>query len=825
VAAPAGDSATAHLTIASEADERSAYLDFAWTQPVAAAVFVRAGHLWVVFAAEASRGEDLVVPPTPSALLEHLGQGERVEASGGTALRFALRRPLAAEVIRLDRTWRIRLGVDGQAPRAVHPRPLASPTGLRLAPGESPRLVSLRDPEVGDRLTVWPLVQANLGQPRQRLVDLELLATVQGLAWRLHRDGVETRVLPEAVQFVAPGGLMLSERPASAAPPSDLGTAPPGETGDAPEASPTPARTAPLQPDRATADPPAANRTDRAAMAPPLGLAHWGPGTVDAARQRRVEPLRALERDAPDERDAKRLDRARHYLSKAMAAEALAVLGTIEQPEAGALRPARQALRGAAELLMGRVDDAAAALGLAAFDHDPEVALWRAAVAAAREDWPEAARQLARSDQVLAAYPAALRLRFGLAAARAAIETDDAALATALLAQLEEADLAPRERARLAFLSGLAHARNGAIEAADAIWRPLEQTGPVDVRIDAAFARTRLLLDAGKLDPAAAIARLAPSRGLWRGHPREARMLAELGQTYVAGGDPPNAIRAWGELLERHPGSPEASAITATLRATLLDALLAEGDGALGPVQAYALFREFGELIPYDPRGDRVRRRIARSLSELELIAPAAALLDTLVDDRLSGTDQAAAGADLAELRLREGSPEAALTALAGSDAALPPALVERRRILRADALARAERAAAALAELDGLEAPAADDLRIDILWRRQDWGRLITTIEHALARRGDAGSQLSDREQAMVVRLAIAHGRLGQSAALARLQARFASAFRGHALEPAFLLATASFTTSDQPDAILAAAEQHIRRVRSYLAAERISD
>lgn len=275
-APPAGDVPAAHLTIASGAGDEGAHVDFAWTQPVAAAVFLRAGHLWVVFAAETSRPEDVVVPPMAPALHDDLGRGARVEASGGTALRFPLRRPLAAEVRRLDRMWRVRLSVDAQAPQAVHPRRAAFPTRLRLAPGESPRLVTLRDPDVGDRLTVWPLLQANVGQPRQRLVDLELLATVQGLAWRLRRDGVEARLLEDAVEFTAPGGLMLSEQGGGGVPASGLGTPPAGETIDPSGASPHPARTAPQAPDEARLAPPLTDHTVETAVAPLLGLVGWG---------------------------------------------------------------------------------------------------------------------------------------------------------------------------------------------------------------------------------------------------------------------------------------------------------------------------------------------------------------------------------------------------------------------------------------------------------------------------------------------------------------------------------------------------------------------
>jgi hypothetical protein len=243
-------------------------------------------------------------------------------------------------------------------------------------------------------------------------------------------------------------------------------------------------------------------------------------------------------------------------------------------------------------------------------------------------------------------------------------------------------------------------------------------------------------------------------------------------------------------------------------------------------VQAYALFREFEQLIPPDALGDRVRRDMVERLATLDLIRPAAASLEAMLR-RLAGVDRAAAGADLAELWLREPDPEAALAALERSrnETPLPTALDQRRRILEAAALARLERRAPALSLLDGLTTPGADRLRVALLWQEQDWPRLVAAIEGALARRSDSAAPLTEDEQAMVVQLALAYGRLGDSAALAELGTRFAAALRGGPFEPAFLMATVDAGAAVEPAAVLAQAEQHLQRVRGYLEAVRATD
>ena len=169
--------------------------------------------------------------------------------------------------------------------------------------------------------------------------------------------------------------------------------------------------------------------------------------------------------------------------------------------------------------LTDRLEDAAAALEAPALDDDPEVALWRAALAAAREDWPAGARELARARTVLAGYPAALQVRLGLPAAQAASEAGDHELAGEVLEALAKLDLNPLQRARLDFHRGLDLARQGGIDRADAIWRGLEDDPDYQTRVKAGYFRVQTLLEAGRLTVEEALAKLVPARALWRGHP------------------------------------------------------------------------------------------------------------------------------------------------------------------------------------------------------------------------------------------------------------------------------------------------------------------
>ena len=561
----------------------------------------------------------------------------------------------------------------------------------------------------------------------------------------------------------------------------------------------------------------------------PLALTRFAGAEERALREQRVALQGRIASVPEPERSAARLDLARGFLAQAMAAEALAVLARMGEPDAEHPdRLARASLTGAAELLMGRLTAAAAGLAAPALDADREAALWRAALAAAQHDWPGAAAELERSGSTLGSYPPALQLRLGLPAARIAIEVGDDDRARLVLDRLAALDLHPGDRARLAFVEGLAQARRGALDRADEIWRALAQAPDYGARIAADHARTAALLDAGRLDLDHALAKLAAARALWRGHPLEFEMLDGLAELHLRQRDPAAAMRIWQELLVRFADAAGAERIATRLRDGFVGALLGEDGMTIGAVQAYALYQDFPTLLRFEGAlGDGIRHRLAAALAGLDLIEPAAGLLDELVGRSLDGPARAAAGAELAELWLRAPDPAAALDALGRSQVAdeLPPRLGERRRLLRARALAAADQRDAALALLEVRRGPNEQRLRAEILWQQRDWPRLAAGLE-ALLKARDPAAPLSGADQELVIRLAIAHARQGEHDALADLRARFGAAMRGQAAEPAFLMATAApgVAGSERPaerQVLLAEAAEHLARVRAYLASE----
>ena len=558
------------------------------------------------------------------------------------------------------------------------------------------------------------------------------------------------------------------------------------------------------------------------AGSPPLGLARFAPATTASLADRRAFWQQRVVSASANERPAARLDLARFFLAHALGAEALAVLGAAEAdaaPAGPSLELARRSLTGAAQLLMGRTAEAAAGLGAPALDADPEAALWRAVLAGTRADWSLAAQELARSGTTLDDYPRPLQLRLGLPAARSALEAGDQDEATRLLGWLQGLKPGPVERDRVAFVAGLAQARRGAIDDALRIWRGLEQSQDDQTRVEAGFARVQTLLDGGRLSPAEALAGLVAARSLWRPHPQEATMLDALARLYLQTGEPSSALHVWQEVLSHFPEAPDAARIAKAMRDGFVATLLPADGAGIGALRAYALYREFPELVPDGAPGDRLRRRLATQLAGLDLVEEAAGLLDPVLD-HLEAPAKAETGAEIAELRLRAPDAAAALAALDRSETrgGLPAPLDLQRRILRARALAASGRPDAALALLAGGTDRAQRQLRAEILWDQRDWPRLAGALEDLLPARAGPDGPLAEADRDLVLRLAVAYARQGQVRALEGLRQRFGEAMHGEANEPAFLMATLPSTRASGLEPALTAADEHLARVRAFL-------
>ena len=158
-------------------------MTFSWGKPVAAAVFSRADHLWVVF--DRPRVADLaaVSGQAKVELAGMLRQVEQMASRRATILRFRIDARLHPAVSRLKDAWIVDLKANPMRPKSpivVNPEPIA-PGGPRvfLSALEAAEALAFEDPEVGDTLIVVPLAVPDQGVvTRRRFVQFAVLETL-----------------------------------------------------------------------------------------------------------------------------------------------------------------------------------------------------------------------------------------------------------------------------------------------------------------------------------------------------------------------------------------------------------------------------------------------------------------------------------------------------------------------------------------------------------------------------------------------------------------------------------------------------------------------
>src|SRR3954469_14490360 len=191
-------------------------LRFAWSRPVAAAIFEHAGVVWTVFGA---RRRDLADGDHGLATLAGWSELPALERDDLVAFRFRApaEGPVALRATRQGATWLLEPAPppDPAAP-ALEPRQHDG----RLTFHATGKLAALADPETGDELHLLLPDDPALRQPQHlAFVDLELLPTAAGLAWRELADGIVATRRRNDLELSRSDGLRLTQ-PAPAAIPA-----------------------------------------------------------------------------------------------------------------------------------------------------------------------------------------------------------------------------------------------------------------------------------------------------------------------------------------------------------------------------------------------------------------------------------------------------------------------------------------------------------------------------------------------------------------------------------------------------------------------------
>ena len=721
-------------------------------------MFTRGDRLWAVFAGEGAdvAGWRSLGRPDVAHWLDPL---TTQAVDGARAFRFQLRQAALVDAQGDATGWRITL-----APPAT-PSPTRPGNGLTRAPAGGAleaaadgEVVRLRDPDSGERLEALLSALPGLRQPSpMRLVDLEVLPTIQGYAWRALADDVVAQAEGGRLAITRPGGLRLSTaaalQPPSPAIAAPTTVAPPATSGEEPSLDP-------------------------ALPKAPLGLGALEVSDAPARQQARQRILGQVSSLPGLPRALARLELARLYLADALGPEArtaleLVDLGSLVEPAAGRVRMSRNAMTGAAEALAGRGDRALAALLDHVLDEDPEVALWRAFAAAGTGRWQLATQEWQRSDGLLEHYPTPLRRRLGLEMAAAMLDHNDATEARSLLAQLQPLPLSGTDRARLRLLDGIAKLGDGRTGEASADLTAAAAAGDSDIATRAAF----LLADAqardGSLQPEAAAEGLAAQRPRWRGHPWESRMLRRLAELQAVSGRDADAMATWRQALARASDPADAATSGAEMRQHLRGLLAGTRSRARPRWRGWPCTAPTARCWPTTlrvPRSVRASPRRRPHRVSWRLQRPCSAPRPPSRRARRSGRPSWPWRRHKQQ-RVISPPPASGRSGWPRPTRATPAAGMAA--LWRARAALAAGEPAAALAALGQAATPEAGRVRREALWRQGDWRALAEAAESELGSMASGPPPPATAEAAAW--LGLARFELGQPAEAAAVEARIA--------------------------------------------------
>ncbi|MTJ82623.1 MAG: tetratricopeptide repeat protein [Telmatospirillum sp.] len=766
VPAPAGD------------NDKVFSLSVSWEKPVAAAVFRRAGYLWVVF----DRSQDV-----DTKLLRRLG-GEAVVAVDqipnreATVLRLIVQSDYEPSVRRDGLLWVIDLMRQPALPK--DPIPVTAPSslpngiGISLAVADAGNVVTVTDPEVGDSILVVPVIPLGAGvYPGRDTPDVDLLPTVQGIAMVPHVDGLDVRPTRGTVSISQGNGgsLRLSGvggRQVAAARQSaaegffDVGT--------------------------------------------------WKRGGPDAFAEERRKFEANLPLVPPAGRSAAHMEAARFFFANGFAPEALGFLRLAagEDPSLADTGPFR-ALRGASNLLMGRADEAVADLDSPLVKDDPESRVWQAAAHVAAGDRPAAwDKALAAGLPAIGGYPKPLAWPMAVLAAKASLAAADDDAAQKSLDVLDRSIISPREEALLDYLHGALNEMGGQFDKAIDDYEHAAKGDNREYRARAALAETELLLKLGRITPLAAADRLDHLRFAWREEDFEFGLLKRLAELQVQAGAYPEALRTMRSVVNNYPDNKRVSEVSSMMSDTFSRLYLGGVADSMSPVSAIGLYDEFRDLTPTGAKGDEMIRRLADRLASVDLLDRAAELLKHQVSFRLQGLDKGRVGAQLALLDLLNQQPQAALDAINGSDApGLPDDLQRQRRHLKARALSDVDHVPEAIQLLAGDNSAEAQQLRAEIYWRKQDWGNAAQALE-VMVPPPDRGAKLDDASARLVLAWATCLVLGNDERGLAALRRGFGAALSGTSYNDGFALLTSALD-KDVPD--MPAIAQKIKEAQGF--------
>lgn len=712
-------------------------IEFPFAAATPAAVFSRGDMLWLVFDSDKSIDLSALAADQDNGI-----RGTKFErgADGEAVVRIRLSRPRLVSLAADGPAWAVTVAdtvVVPTQPLSVTRLLLGNTQAAIAVPFDNAsRMHVLKDRDIGDSLMVVTALGPARGfLKRQDFVELRALSSTHGIVVQPVADDVVAKLETDRVTFGRPRGLSLSP------------------TNQAEEQIASTFRALTFDPQT------------------------WGFDRQAPFVQRQAELMQQAA-SAPDtRRRLARLNLARFYLARDMAAEAKGVIDVALADPQDSDDVTGSILRAVADVMMDRPEGALRALAVPEIGNQQDAPVWRAVAFARQGKWAEAREAFKASEAAMATLPIELQRMAMMDALRTTIEVHDFAAAARLVNDFEAAGVPEDLTASIKVLTGRVNEGLGRKDDALADYRLAAESAD---RRSAAQGRLReiaLQYASGQMPRKEVIGALEALTTVWRGDDTETEGLKLLAHVYTEEGRYRDAFHVMRTALRSHPKSDMTRKIQDEAAATF-DSLFLQGKGdSLPPVEALGLFYDYRELTPIGRRGDEMIRKLADRLVSVDLLDQAAELLQHQVDNRLQGAARAQVATRLAVIYLMNRKPERALATLQATRSGdLANELRDQRLLLEARALSDIGRHELALELITNVRGPEVIRLRADILWAAKHWREAAEQIELLHGERWRNFTPLNDAERSDILRAAVGYTLSDEAIGIGRLREKYAA-------------------------------------------------
>ena len=707
-------------------NERQHVVSVRGTQGMSLAVFIEGNSLWIVVIGGSSFSLPSLMSPTPEIFTDI----EAVQHDVFDVYRMGLPEDheyYSIKVIGGALAWDIVIGEKVRRAQPIEPQRIVDSTnGIRGGKIIWPidligEIVEIIEPNTGEKLIVVTVENATqLAGPARHFVDFDALSSPVGLTILPKVDDLRVQKTSEGIEITRPdNGLSISL-------PKDI---------EAIELYKTNKK------NRMTTK---QEQEFRDSLL--FQFDKWQLGEIENVRRYEMVLLSAMNGQSEARLVQELLKLGKMFLAHGFASEALGYFQYASDllPALGASAEFR-ALRGAAEALDWKSEDALTDFLYKDLQSYDEIKLWQSYVLAELGDWQQAYKVLPEDFDPIFTYPDIISQRLALTLAEVNLRAGKVVRAELLMHFVDNKREALREHqlAALRYLEGEASRQRGEKLETKRVWEELTQERDDLYRTKAGLALTMLLTQEGDLTNKQTIDQLERLRYAWRGDGLEAQVKYWLGDAYFKDKKYIKGLTIMRDAAVIATDTKVlADRIADDMARTFTDMFLTDELDSVSALDAVTVYDQFKELTPIDEKGDELVQRLAEHLVRSDLLGRAAGLLRYQVEHRLKGKEKLRIAIRLAAIELLDKNPQKAFDALKKAQDALKSIsdteqIRKRQReidLLKIRAYAQNGEYNKALTLIDKVPMDkVVNRLRVDIAWKAGYWDIAAAGLKEVL--------------------------------------------------------------------------------------------